>query len=87
MAKDYAALARAAAELTNKELASQITDLNAMTSKNLQDLLPTKRDKEEFVELMKIVQKETDEDRAVAKVAGDINRFGRVIVRVLRYFA
>lgn len=87
MAKDYAALAKQAAEMTNKELASEITDLSSMTRKDLAELLPAKQDKADFVELMKIVQKETDEDRAIAKVAGDATRFGKVIVRVLKMFA
>ena len=87
MAKDYAALARAAADMTNKQLASEITDLNSMTRKNLEELLPTKQDKADFVELMKIVQKETHEDEAIAKVTGDAARFGKVIVRVLKFFA
>lgn len=87
MAKDYAALARQAAELTNKQLASEITDLNSLTRRDLEELLPTKKDKADFVELMKIVQKETKEDEAIARVTQDVVRFGKVIVRVLKFFA
>jgi hypothetical protein len=87
MPKDYAALAKKAADLTNKQLASDITDLTVMTTRDLMDYLPQKRDKQDFIELMRVVQSETDEDRAIAKVTGDIARFGKVIVRVFKFFA
>ncbi len=87
MAKDYAAHARQAAELTNKQLGSQITDLTRMTTSDLDRLLPLKRDREAFVELMRIVQQETDDDAAAARVTTDITRFGKTIIRALRYFA
>ena len=87
MPKDYAALAKQAADMTNKELGSQITDLTRMTTADLDRLLPNQGDRTQFVELMKIVQKETNEDQAVAKTVGDVARFGKVIVKVLKYFA
>ena len=87
MAKDYAALAKQAAELTNKELSSELTDLSALSRNNLAELLPAKKDKEGFVELMTIVQKETDEDVAAAKLTENIATFGKVVVKVLKFFA
>jgi len=84
MPKDYAALAKKAAELTNKELGSEISQLTTFARSDLAELFPTKRDKEKLVELMRIVHEEAQEDLAIARLGSNLTELGSVALRLLK---
>ena len=82
----YRDAARAAAELTNKELGSRIAELAPVSMETLQELLPTKRDKADFVALMKVVEEETAIDNQLAFLRENLTTAGKVALKALRLF-
>lgn len=86
MANRYRDAARKAAELTNKQLGAELATLNRLSEQDLRELLPTKRDKEAFAELMAVVEKEADIDRQFAFLSQNLQTTGKVVLKLLRYF-
>jgi hypothetical protein len=78
--------ARAAADLTNKELASRIAELTPVSAAQLQQLLPTKRDKEDFVALMRVVEEETSVENQLNFLRDNLATAGRVALKALKLF-
>jgi hypothetical protein len=86
MANRYRDAARKAAELTNKQLGAELATLNRLSEQDLRDLLPTKRDKKAFAELMAVVEKEADIDRQFAFLSANLQTTGKVVLKLLKYF-
>lgn len=82
----YRDAARAAAELTNKELGTRIAELAPISMARLQELLPTKRDKEAFVELMRVVEDETEVENQLSYLRDNLATAGKVALKALRLF-
>jgi hypothetical protein len=78
--------AREAADLTNKELASRIAELTPVSAAQLQQLLPTKPDKEDFVALMRVVEEETSVENQLNFLRDNLATAGRVALKALRLF-
>jgi hypothetical protein len=78
--------AREAADLTNKELASRIAELTPVSAAQLQQLLPTKRDKEDFVALMRVVEEETSVENQLNFLRDNLATAGRVALKALKLF-
>jgi hypothetical protein len=78
--------ARKAATLTNKELADEIAGLSTFNRDRLRELLPTKREKEEFVKLMAEVEAETAMDQKLAYLTNNLQTAGKVVFKVLKSF-
>ena len=83
----YRDAAREAAELTNKQLGEELAKLGPMNEARLAELLPTKRDKEEFAKLMALVEQETVADRQIAYLENNLQTAGSVVFKLLRFFA
>lgn len=86
MANRYRDAARKAAELTNKQLGAELATLNRLSEQDLRELLPTKRDKEAFAELMAVVEKEANIDRQFAFLSQNLQTTGKVVLKLLKYF-
>jgi hypothetical protein len=82
----YREAARLAAELTNKELGAEIAALAPVNSAKVQELLPAKRDKEAFVELMKLVEDETQMETQLAFLRDNLATAGKAALMALRIF-
>jgi hypothetical protein len=82
----YSAAARLAADLTNKELGAKIAVLAPVTNERIQTLLPTKRDKEAFVQLMMLVEAETTMDNQLAFLRDNLATAGKSALMALRIF-
>ena len=78
--------AKKAAAMTNKELADEIAGLSTFNRDRLRELLPTKRDKEEFVKLMAEVEAETAMDQKLAYLTNNLQTAGKVVFKVLKTF-
>jgi hypothetical protein len=78
--------AREAADLTNKELAGRIAELTPISSAQLQELLPSKRDKEDFVALMRVVEEETNLENQLNFLRDNLATAGRVALKALKLF-
>lgn len=82
----YAKAAKEAAELTNKQLAGRLASFGPVNDARFQELLPTKRDKETFIELMRVVEEEADEEARLAFLVDNAKTAGKVALKVLRAF-
>ena len=87
MPNPYSNAARVAAELTNKQLGEEIAKLGPMSNAKLSELLPAKRDKEEFAKLMALVEKETKTDNQLAYLESNLRTAGPVVFKLLKFFA
>lgn len=83
MPNRYAAAARKARELTNKQLASEISSLGPLNRDRIQDLLPMKRDKEAFLALMKEVEAEKSMDEKLAYLKENLETAGKIAIKAL----
>jgi hypothetical protein len=84
MPNRFSQAARDAANLTNKELGVEIAKLTKLSSQNLSDLLPAKRDKEAFIKLMTQVEADTAMDTKIANLVDNIRVVGPVIFKILK---
>jgi hypothetical protein len=82
----YAEAARRAREMTNKELATEISALGPVSRDKLQELLPDKRDKEAFLALMEMVEAEKEIDEKLSYLRDNLHTAGKVVFRILRFF-
>ena len=79
MAFDFSA----EANLTNEQLAGELAKLTPLTMDEINDLLPSKVDKQRFQQLLKIVGESTAENNKVAQLTQNIGEVGGVVVRLL----
>lgn len=84
--KRYAEAARLASELTDEELAKEIAALVPFNLEKVQELLPQKRDKDEFLELMEKVEDETEMEKKLANLETNVQTLGSAILKILRGF-
>jgi hypothetical protein len=82
----FRAAAKAAADLTNKQLSGRITELTPMTTERLQELLPLKKDKEDFLELLRVVDEETELENQLTFLRENLTTAGRVALKALKFF-
>jgi hypothetical protein len=82
----YREAAKIAAELTNKELGTRLAALAPVSNERFQELLPTKRDKEAFVDLMKVVEQETAMETQLAFLRDNLATAGKAALMALRAF-
>lgn len=79
MAFDFSA----EANLTNEQLAGELAKLTPLTMDEINDLLPSKVDKQRFQQLLKIVGESTAENNKVAQLTQNMGEVGGVVVRLL----
>lgn len=84
--KRYAEAARLAYDLTDEQSAKEIAALVPFNLEKVQELLPQKRDKGEFLELMKKVEDETEMDKKLAYLETNVKTLGPAILKILRGF-
>ena len=84
MTNRFTSSARKATDLTNQQLADEISKLNHF--KDLEKLLPSVNDREEFIKLMNEVKKETDNDNKILYLQNNLKTAGSVVFKVLRMF-
>ena len=76
--------AREAAQMTNKQLATELATVGNLNRDKIQDLLPKKKDKKAFVDLMKEVEAETTMDEKIAYLQNNIQSAGKVAFTLLK---
>lgn len=82
----YSKAMRSAAELTNKQLGEELARLGPMNDAKLAELLPAKRDKEEFAKLLVLVEKEIAQDEQLAYLSQNMKTAGAVVFKLLKFF-
>jgi hypothetical protein len=83
MGNRYTRAARKARELTNKQLATELASIGPMDRDALQSLLPTKKDKEAFIELMSQVESEKDIEDKLGYLRDNLEKAGRMVFKLL----
>jgi len=76
--------AQKASSLTNKQLGSELSKVGNLDEAKIEELLPLKKDKTAFIELMKEVTAETTMDEKLAYLQGNIQSAGKVAVTLLK---
>ena len=71
------------ATLTNEQLAGELAKLTPLTMDEINDLLPSKIDKQRFQQLLDIVGSSAAENNKVAQLTQNIGEVGGVVVRLL----
>lgn len=84
MTNRFTSSARKASELTNQQLANEISNLKHC--KDLEKLLPADNDRQEFLKLINEVKKETDNDNKILYLQNNLKSAGSVVFKVLRMF-
>ena len=76
--------AREAAQMTNKQLATELATVGNLNRDKIQDLLPKKKDKKAFVDVMKEVEAETTMHEKIAYLQNNIQSAGKVAFTLLK---
>ena len=82
----YRTAARKARNLTNKQLGTELALLAPLSRTELNKLLPLKRDKQAFLDLMTHVESETAMDKKLAFLSKNLQTAGKVVFKVLKAF-
>lgn len=80
----YTEIFERASRLTDQQLATEMAALGPFNRDKLQELLPRTRDREVFLELMRVVEDESDMDKKLAYLKTSVEILGPVILKVLR---
>jgi len=80
----FSGAAKRARDLTNKQLATEIAALSTVPRERLQEMLPTKRDKEAFLELMEQVEAETTMEQKLTFLGDNLATAGKAALSVLK---
>ena len=79
----YADIARKARRLTNKQLTTEMAAVGPLNRDDFRELMPRKRDKQTFLELMEMVETERDEDLQLAYLRDNLAGAGKIVLRIL----
>ena len=82
----FTSIARESARKTDAKLIDEITTVTPLTKDRLNELLPTKSDKQHFAELMQIVHKATNENKKLVELKNNIDRLGPIALKALKFF-
>ncbi len=86
MSNPFAQAAQQAAQLTDDQLAKELSSLGPLSNAQVKALLPSRKDQEDFIELMKVVEAETAMDQKLAFLRKNIQSAGKVALQALRFF-
>lgn len=83
MPNPYTELAGRVREETNRALESEMATISRLTEADIRRIVPWKADKEAYAQLMGIVRSRAKETEKVAQLGENIEKFGKVIIRLL----
>ena len=75
------------AKETDEQLASQISSLTRMTNEEVKELFPKSGDVQKLAQLMKIVKSAEDRNTKINNIVANAEKFGGVILTLLKKFA
>ena len=82
----YSAAAHRARNMANKQLKTEVAILMPFDRDRIQKLLPTKKDEQNFLDLMAEVEKETEMDIKLGYLTDNLQTAGKVVFKVLKAF-
>lgn len=83
----YAAAAKKAQMQTDEEYAGIISNLTRLKDDDIEKLFPEESDKDKLMELLTIVNATTSQNEKIAKLRENGEKFGVVILKLLKYLA
>ena len=83
MANRFTQAAEKARQITNDQLANEITSICSLNMAKVNELMPAQKDKEAFLALMKEVQSDTTADQKLAYFQKNFASVGSVALKVL----
>jgi hypothetical protein len=84
MANRFSNAAKQAKDITNKDLATEISAISNFSRDKINELLPSKKDKETFVKLMEQVEADTTMDEKLAYLQNNLKSAGVVALQLLK---
>lgn len=83
----YTAAARRAKTQTDEEYADAISRLTRLKDEDVEKFFPEKSDKVKLMELLAIVNSKTSQNEKVAKLKENGEKFGGILIKVLKLLA
>ena len=71
------------AKMTDRQLAGELAKLTPLTEQQVNDLLPTKVEKQRLRQLIKIVNSSASQNEQVATLASSFSELGTVVLKML----
>lgn len=71
---------------TKEEFGDKLSSYTSLTSKEIEDLFPVKSDREELLELIKIVNSSDDENIKKAKLVKNIGSVSSAVLKIGKKF-
>ena len=81
------AIGKLASAKTKKKFADELSSHTSLTADEVSDLFPTKSDREELLELIKIVNSDADDKDKKAELTAQIGKVGSAVMKIVRKFA
>ena len=72
------------ADMTNTQLASQISSLTTLKDSQINSLFPAKSDKENLLQLLDIVNAATDENRKITQLKSNIESVAGTVIKLVK---
>lgn len=72
------------ADLTNTQLATQISSLTALKDSQINSLFPAKSDKENLLQLLDIVNAATDENKKITQLRDNIEAVAGTVIKLVK---
>ena len=83
MSNRFTAIAKAASQKTNQDLATELTNLLPVSEDKLKKMVPTKLEKEQLAELMLLVHGATSHNKKVAALTKNIDKLAGVAIKAI----
>ena len=83
----YSAAAKRAQMQTDEEYAGAISRLTRLKDEDVEKLFPEKSEKDKLMELLAIVNSKTSQNEKVAKLKENGEKFGGILIKVLKLLA
>jgi hypothetical protein len=80
----YAAAAKEAQQQTDEKYKNVISSLTRLTDEEIDKLFPERTDKDRLLELMDLVNQDTDENKKVARLKENAEKFGVIALKLLK---
>lgn len=72
---------------TKKQFADRLSSYTSLTASEIEELFPKKSDREELLELLKIVNESSSENERKKKLVESITKVGGAVLKVAKRFA
>jgi hypothetical protein len=81
------AVGKLASSKTKAQFAEELSSYTSLTADEIKDLFPTKSDREELLELIKIVNSDANDKQKKAELVQKISQIGGAVIKIGKKFA